>query len=175
MKPQKKNKFYTFLLSFIPGAAEMYMGFMKKGISLMTVFVLSIIIPSVLHVGDVFILVPVLFWTYSFFHARNLAACEDVIFVELKDEFVWESFLEGREIQVSNPTLRKWAAGTLIVCGVVLLWNQIENILYPLIPNHWWGTIAPLISEIPQVAIAILIIVIGVRMIKGKKEELDGE
>lgn len=175
MKPQKKNKFYTFLLSFMPGAAEMYMGFMKNGISLMTIFVLSLIIPSVLHVNDAFIMIAMVFWAYSFFHARNLAACEDIAFTELEDEFVWESFLEGREIQISDPTLRKWAAGAMIVFGIVLLWNQIENILYPLIPNKWWGTIAPLISEIPQAATAILIIVIGVRMIKGKKEELDGE
>lgn len=175
MKPQKKNKFYTFLLSFIPGAAEMYMGFMKNGISLMTIFVVSIIIPSVLRANDVFILVALLFWAYSFFHARNLAACEDEEFFTLKDEFVWESFLEGREIHVSNPTLRKWAAGTMIVMGIVLLWNKIEDMIYPLIPDHLWGKIAPIVSDAPQVAIAILIIVIGVRMIKGKKEELDGE
>lgn len=175
MKPQKKNKFYTFLLSFIPGAGEMYMGFMKNGISLMTVFVLSLIIPSVLHVNDAFIMIAMVFWTYSFFHARNLAACEDIAFTELKDEFIWESFLEGREIKISNPTLRKWAAGTMIVFGIVLLWNKIEDMIYPLIPDHLWGKIAPIISDAPQVALAVLIIIIGVRMIKGKKEELDGE
>lgn len=175
MKPQKKNKFYTFLLSFVPGAAEMYMGFMKMGISLMTVFVVSIIIPSVLRANDVFILVAFLLWAYSFFHARNLAAYEDDEFVALKDEFVWESFLEGRDIHISNPTLRKWAAGIMIVMGIVLLWNRIEDMVYQLIPDHLWGKIAPIISEAPQVAVAILIIVIGVRMIKGKKEELDGE
>ncbi len=175
MKPQKKNKLYTFLLSFLPGAAEMYMGFMKNGISLMTVFVLSLIIPSVLHVNDVFIMIAMVFWTYSFFHARNLAACEEDLFVAIKDEFIWESFLEGREIKISNPTLRKWAAGTMIVCGIVLLWNKIEDMIYPLIPDHLWGKIAPIISDMPQVALAILIIVIGVRMIKGKREELDGE
>ena len=38
MKPKKKNKFFTFLCSFLPGAAEMYMGFMKMGISLLVVF-----------------------------------------------------------------------------------------------------------------------------------------
>ena len=34
MKQQKKSKFFTFMFSFIPGAAEMYMGFMKQGVSL---------------------------------------------------------------------------------------------------------------------------------------------
>lgn len=34
---QKRGKVTTFLCSLIPGAAEMYMGFMKKGISLINV------------------------------------------------------------------------------------------------------------------------------------------
>ena len=38
MKQQKKGKFFTFIFSFIPGAAEMYMGFMKQGVSLMADF-----------------------------------------------------------------------------------------------------------------------------------------
>ena len=42
--------------SFIPGAAEMYMGFMKQGVSLMSLFVASIIIPVTLRITDVFML-----------------------------------------------------------------------------------------------------------------------
>ena len=74
---QKRGKVTTFLCSLIPGAAEMYMGFMKKGISLMAVFILCFVVPSVLRVSDVFILFAVLVWFYSFFHARNLAACKE--------------------------------------------------------------------------------------------------
>ena len=37
---KKKNRCWTFCFSFIPGAGEMYMGFMKMGISLMSLFVL---------------------------------------------------------------------------------------------------------------------------------------
>ena len=36
--PHRKNSFFTFLFSFVPGAGEMYMGFMKQGLSLMTLF-----------------------------------------------------------------------------------------------------------------------------------------
>ena len=38
MEFKKKNGFVTFVLSFIPGAAEMYMGLMKNGISIMATF-----------------------------------------------------------------------------------------------------------------------------------------
>ena len=35
---KKKSGFWTFVFSLLPGAAEMYMGFMKMGISLMGLF-----------------------------------------------------------------------------------------------------------------------------------------
>ena len=41
MKQKKKSRFLTFIFSFLPGAAEMYMGFMKNGFSLMMIFFLS--------------------------------------------------------------------------------------------------------------------------------------
>ena len=44
MKTKKKNRFLTFCFSCLPGAAEMYMGFMKMGLSLMLVFFAIIII-----------------------------------------------------------------------------------------------------------------------------------
>ena len=41
MMRHKKNRFWTFLFSLFPGAGEMYMGFMKQGVSLMTLFLLQ--------------------------------------------------------------------------------------------------------------------------------------
>ena len=35
---RKKNKFLTFLFALLPGAAEMYMGFMKMGLTLLSLF-----------------------------------------------------------------------------------------------------------------------------------------
>ena len=172
---QKKNKFFTLLFSFLPGAAEMYMGFMRNGSSIMAVFFLSIIIPSVLRIEDVFILIAALVWFYSFFHARNLAACSEEKLQSLPDEFIWEAFTRGRMFSISDPILKKWGAYILIICGILLLWNNVASVLYRLIPDSMWEYLAPLVNQIPQVAVSILIIAIGVRMIMGKKEEIDGE
>ena len=52
MRPVKKNGFLTFIASLLPGAAHMYMGLMKYGVSLMSVFVLfvaSILISYYVH------------------------------------------------------------------------------------------------------------------------------
>lgn len=172
---QKRGKFLTFLCSLVPGAAEMYMGFMKTGLSLMTVFILCFVVPYVLRVSDVFILFAVLVWFYSFFHARNLAACSEEEFQSLTDEYVWTSFMEGRKIKITNPSLRKWGAIVLIVYGVTQLWHSVAGWIYYLIPDHMWEEVYMFVDEVPQVLVALVIIIVGLKLIAGKKEELNGE
>lgn len=171
---QKKNKFFTFLFSFLPGAAEMYMGFMKCGLSLMGLFFLSIMIPALFSLSDVFAFVIVLIWFYSFFHARSFATCSETDFLSLSDEFIWESFLSDKKIAIPNPILRKWAAGILILCGILMIWKNVSSFLYLLIPESLWEELSLLVDLIPQIAIAIIIIALGIKLIMGKKEELNG-
>ena len=59
MVRKKKNGFFTFCFSLMPGAGEMYLGFMKMGVSLMGLFFGIIVfcallnLPSLLTVGVV--------------------------------------------------------------------------------------------------------------------------
>lgn len=175
MRQQKKNKFFTFIFSFMPGAAEMYMGFMKQGASLMGLFFLSFLIPNFLRLHDSIMVCMVLVWFVSFFHARNLAVLQDEAFYELKDGFIWEDFAVNRNIHISNPTLRKWVAAILIVVGVVMLWQNFSSVIYNFIPDRMWDYIYPVMDKIPQIAIALVIIVIGIKLIAGKKEEMDND
>lgn len=172
---KKRGKVTTFLCSLIPGAAEMYMGFMKTGISLMTAFILCFVVPSVLRVSDVFILFGVLVWFYSFFHARNLANADEEEFALLPDDYIWSSLLEGKEIKISNPTLKKWAAVILIVYGVSQLWRTVSAWIYRLFPDYMWEMASLVVDSVPQIIISVVIIIIGCRLIAGKKEELHGE
>lgn len=172
---QKKNSFFRFVFSFMPGAAEMYMGFMKNGVSLMALFFASFVIPSVLRLNDVFVCISFLIWFYSFFHARSLSTCPMEQFQVLPDEYVWTSFLEGREISVSNPTLKKWGAYLLILFGVVTLWQNLSSIMYWMIPENLWNQLSPLVDAVPQIVIALVLIFFGIKLIQGKKEELNGK
>ena len=174
---RKKGKFMTLLFSFIPGAAEMYMGFMKNGISIMTAFILCFVVPSVLRMSDVFNLFGVLLWFYGFFHARNFAACSEEELQSLPDEYIWASVLEGKEFKISNPALRKWGAIILIIYGISMLWHSVSSCIYYLIPEGMKEYVGTIMNEIPQVCIAVLIIIIGLKLVAGKKEELheDGE
>ncbi len=173
MRQQKKNKFFTFIFSFMPGAAEMYMGFLKYGLSLMGLFFAGILIPNALGLYDLPLICAVLVWFYAFFHARNLATMNDIDFHSMQDTFVWESFANGRNLKISNPTLRKWGATILIVAGVILLWNNLSSIIYQFVPDYLWHYVYPVMEEIPQLAVAILVIIIGLKLIAGKKEEMN--
>lgn len=172
---QKRGKFLTFICSLIPGAAEMYMGFMKTGISLMTVFAFCWVLPYLLRLSDVFIFFGFVTWFYSFFHARNLVVCNEEAFQTLEDEYVWTSFLEGRGFKLTNPAIRKWGAVALIVYGITLLWDAITHWIYFLIPDSMWDEVSMIVDGVPQVLVALVIIIIGIKLIAGKKEELNGE
>lgn len=175
MKQQKKGKFFTFIFSFLPGAAEMYMGFMKQGVSLMALFLLSLVGPLATRGMEMLAMVAIIIWFYGFFHARNLAAMPEEEFMELPDEFIWQGFLEERNFSVSNPTLRKWGAGILIVFGAVLLWENFSQMIYNLIPEYLWDELYPIVNRVPQVVVAVMIIWIGIKLMAGKKEELHGD
>ena len=177
MRQQKKNGFFTFIFSFMPGAAEMYMGFFKQGASLMGIFLLGIALPNFLGLYDFNLCTSVLIWFYGFFHARNLAKQRDEVFYELKDGYIWEEFLSEKAVRITSPTVRKWAASILIILGAFVLWQNFSNAIYNFIPERLWNYVYPVMENIPRVVIGVVIIAIGIKLIAGKKEELkqDGE
>ena len=72
---KKKNRFLLFCFSFLPGAGEMYFGLMKTGISLLSIFAVSVMVTGYIQLG-VLMFVPFVIWTYSFFHANNMGAID---------------------------------------------------------------------------------------------------
>ena len=175
MKQKKKSRFFTFIFSFMPGAAEMYMGFMRQGLSLMALFLLALSVQTAFGHTSFFMLVAILIWFYSFFHARNLRACEEEEFQSLEDDFIWSSVIREKDIQISNPVVRKIVSWALLVGGAIFLWENVSSLLYRWIPEALWHQMYYLVEAVPEIAAAVLIIYIGIRMIKGKKEELDGD
>ena len=172
MKPKKKSGFFTFCFSLLPGAAEMYMGFMRNGVSLMVVFFLSIMLPALMSASDVFMTVAFLIWFYGFFHARNLVHCDDEEFALLTDRYIWDEFLDGRKVDFTSEKSRKLFSIILILFGVACLWSCVSDMVYSLIPEAWWDAIYPVVSKVPGILISIIIIIGGIKLISGKKEVL---
>ena len=69
----KKNGILTFCFAFIPGAGEMYQGYMKRGLSLVMICAAAIALGSLFYplVGFAFAVCCVV-WMYSVFDTFNL-------------------------------------------------------------------------------------------------------
>jgi hypothetical protein len=173
MKQKRKNRFFTFIFSCLPGAAEMYMGFMKNGLTLMIFFFLSFV-PIVFFSSFEFLMaLGLVIWFFGFFHARNYASMTDAEFDSMEDRYIWEEFPELGNIRIANTTVKRVIAAILIILGCGQLWRYFSGIIYNLIPQNIWREIYPVVEGIPSVAIALLFITVGVLMVRGKKRELD--
>ena len=60
----KKNGFLTFVFACIPGAGQMYYGYMKRGLSMITIFCLGVVVAAI--IAPMVIVCPIV-WMYSFF------------------------------------------------------------------------------------------------------------
>lgn len=172
---KKKNNFLLFCFSLVPGAGEMYLGFMKMGVSLMGLFMLSIALTSYTNMG-VLAFAIVVIWTYSFFHANNLGGLSDEQFYQMED-----TYLFGAEEGTPGSLIakyRKVLAAILIVLGVSMLWQTFCDLLRFAVGEEFYRTyvmqFTRLISQkVPRFVIGVAIIWLGIHLIKGKKAELD--
>ncbi len=172
MKTKKKNRFLTFCFSLIPGAAEMYMGFMKTGVSLMVLFFLVIAVGGWIQ-QVVLAMFCVVIWFYSFFHANHLAGLSDEEFGQVEDEYLFgmESLPGVKSLVEKHQTV---VAGILIFIGICFLWNSMTHLLYGILPKSYRfiaGAMSMIGNYVPSVLISVAIIVIGIKMISGKKVE----
>lgn len=174
MTTKKKNRFLTFCFSLLPGAGEMYMGFMRAGLSLMLLFVFAIMIPVFLRLDELVVLAVVV-WFYSFFHANHLASLNDEEFARVEDQYLYglDTLSGGKDFVAKY---RKWVAVILILVGTLLLWNSVMDLLRDLLRNILPSVIYSVLNRvgyyIPRVLAAVLIIVAGGKMIGGRKQQL---
>ena len=175
---KKKNRFLLFCFSFLPGAGEMYFGLMKTGISLLSIFAVSVMVTGYIQLG-VLMFVPFVIWTYSFFHANNMGAMDDEEFRRMEDGYLFgfgekESGLKG----FFAEKYRKAFAIILMVLGVTMLWQSFCRVLRHIFGSDFYfeyiSRYTGIISDdIPRVIVALVIIWFGVKLIRGKKEELE--
>lgn len=169
---KKKNNFLTFIFSLLPGAGHMYMGFMKKGVSLMSAFFIIIFISSFLDVGQLLYIVPVL-WFYSFFDSINTGYSTDEEFLKVEDNYLF-TFDKFMEIDKNMVIKSRFFAGILLlIFGIFLIWKNTMVQLSSVIPQPIYDIMSNIISNLPRLIIGIVIIVVGIKLIIGKKREDD--
>ncbi|MFR5601190.1 MAG: hypothetical protein ACLTKI_01965 [Lachnospiraceae bacterium] len=172
---KKKSKFLTFCFSFLPGAGEMYLGFMKQGVSLMGMFWGLIAAASFLNFSTLLYILPII-WFYSFFNANNLSSLSDDEFYMMEDRYL----LFGELSKNDHLLLRKYRkaiACILIFFGASVLWNIFSrfllNVVEFLLPGErLYQAIYTLTHTLPQIIVALGIIYLGYRLIHDQKNRL---
>lgn len=169
---KKKSKFLTFIFSFLPGAGHMYMGFMKTGVSFMAMFIFLIFLSSFLNIGPILYVLP-LVWFYSFFDCLNKANSSDDDFLRLEDNYL---FSVDKIVNIDKGIFKKnklFAGILLLLLGIYLVWDNFTGILGRYIPPEIYNIISDFTRNTPKIIIGVAIIVLGVRLIVGKKKECD--
>lgn len=171
---KEKSKFLTFCFSLLPGAGHMYMGFMKMGLSLMAAFFFLIFLSSWLSIGPLLFVLP-LIWFYSFFDCMNKRYSTDEEFLLLEDNYLF-SLDELAKIDKSIFKKHSLLSGILLVLlGIYLIWNNLINNLFGFMnmSDELYRALHNVSRMAPQIIIGVVIIVIGAKLIMGKKRECD--
>ena len=157
----KKNGILTLLFACIPGAGQMYYGYMKRGLSMITFFCLFIMAGTLV---DVLVVGSIIVWMYSFFDTydliRHMAAGEP------KEDslLVLGNYEEIKKLIPQHNRLIGWG---LVGFGVWALYETfISTWLYTLLCNLVGNGYAyDIITGIPNIVIAALLIYVGVRLL----------
>ena len=169
----KKNGFLTFIFACIPGAGQMYYGYMQRGLSIAMMLILCVMAATVIN--------PLLFlclviWMYSFFDTydliRHMAAGEP------KEDslLVLGNYEEIKKLVPQHNRLIGWG---LIGFGVWALYDLlIGNWVYKILTNvlgygHAWD----IINGIPNLVVGGLLVFAGFKLLNmhpAKKNSDDG-
>ena len=169
---RERSKFLTFCFSLLPGAGHMYMGFMKMGLSLMAAFFFLIFFSTWLNIGPLLFVAP-LIWFYSFFDCMNKRYATDEEFLLLEDNYL---FSLDEIVKIDRSIFkkhRKYTGITLVILGGYLIFNNIIDSLYRFMPERVYSAISAITRMAPQVIIGVIIIVVGLKLVSGKKKECD--
>lgn len=164
-----KNGILTFLFAFCPGAGQMYQGYMKRGLSLITMFCVAFGAGTLLEV--LYVAMPIV-WMYSFFDTFNLRA---QIIADTAPEDDYLIHFDPRDKRLARALLdsHKLVGWLLIAFGALIAYqNLIMNTLGDLV--YRWGHSSPVfralylvMDSLPDVVVCVVLIVCGVWLVKG--------
>lgn len=171
----KKNGFLTFIFACIPGAGQMYYGYMQRGLSLVTICGLCFMAATVF---DPIIFMALVVWMYSFFDTydliRHMAAGDP------KEDGLLLIGNAG-DLKKLVPQHSKLVGWGLIGVGAWALYDLvIGNWLVDFLDYvlHYNGYAYQIIHGIPNLIIACALIYVGIRLLglhPAKKENHDDD
>ena len=171
---QTKNKFLTFVFALIPGAGQMYHGLMKRGISLMTLFVGIIAVAVFTYISALIVFLPAI-WFYSFFDTINRMhmtveelACQKDEYL-FNEQFDLKNMKAGIKLEGLLSKRRLFLGWAVIGFSVWLIFKIFSNnyFLYSIIPDKVYAVILRVTDLMPSLVIPAICIAVGVKLIRG--------
>ena len=166
----RKSRFLTFLFGMIPGAGQMYLGYMKRGVSLMGAFAVVLTIAAFLNIPVLTFLLPVI-WFYSFFDAMNLRNVPYEERMAREDHFLFD--MDGLLNKDWKVVLKRRHLLVGIICIFFGAWILFQNIVGPYL--YQLSEIMPwlyhLINSLPTILVATAIILLGIYLVTGGKKK----
>ena len=148
-----------FLFSLIPGAGQMYMGFMKQGLSLMTIFATLCAVGIWLDIKPLLFFAPIIL-LYSFFDATNKNSMDAEAFKKLEDHYLWGDdwmeWSEGLKDSISRRDGKKAMGTVLYIVAACMIWSVVKyfaDIIYG--PTSLPGAV---IAKIPVAVVAVFVV-----------------
>ena len=167
----KKNGILTLLFAFIPGAGQMYQGYMKRGLSLM-LMAAAISMAAMLIPPIAFALLVV--FMYSFFDTFNLRAQISMGTAPEDDYLVHINWKDQRmqEFMMDSHKLLGW--GLIVLGALVAYQNILMNTLGDIV---WrWGKSSPffralylMMDQLPEIVVCVALIICGAWLVRGPK------
>lgn len=168
---RKRNQFFNFFISCVPGAGQMYQGFLKRGTSLMAIFFIEIFLAGIVNIDWLLLGLPII-WSYSFFDSMNTNSLSDEEFSKIGDRYL---FIDGNSaFKIPKNRMRIPLAVVLIFIGSYVLLENIAYILRNIFgySYNWWF-MDLVFDYFPRFLFATIVIAAGVYLIKGKKVQMD--
>ena len=137
---QRKSGFLTFCFACLPGAGEMYLGYMKRGLSVMIAFWGLIFVASLLNMGILGILAPII-WAYSFFDTSICARRRPEQVAANPDAYLFDvESIAGSNWKNVVARRHNLFGGLLIFLGAYILYNTfLRPLLWDLYRTMGWS------------------------------------
>lgn len=167
---KRKHGLLLFLSSCIPGCGEMYQGYMKRGISLLTGFCVVFALAVFLEIGALAILMLPL-WLFSFFDSYNLRAQTDAEADANPDGYLFGfADLDSKKLSTLCQKRHRVVGWVLVALGGYLLYDRlVRRIVGDLLWRADW-LFDLLIYDVPRLALTVGIIALGLWFIRGPKK-----
>ena len=172
----KKSRALAILFGLMPGAGHMYLGKMKRGMTLLILFWGILAVASFLGMGALALGMLVV-WFYAFFDVVNLSALPPEQLEAVPDQFMF-GLRDGTNIHNQNRFKPKTPAlgWGFIIVGILLLYNTLSSLIFGSLANflaslgfsvEWLWNVY---YDIPQLAVGVLVIFLGIRFMRGGKK-----